>query len=81
MKRKRRIATGEVYKYKARCNIDGSKQIHGLDYDETYSPVAGWPSIRLLLMHAIINKLHTRQIDYVLAYTQAEVEQKMYMEI
>jgi hypothetical protein len=81
MRRKRRIATGQVYKWKARLNIDGSKQIKGEDYWETYAPVANWASIRLLLTHAIINKWHTRQIDYVQAYTQAEVETEMYMEI
>ena len=81
MRRKRRIATGKVYKWKARLNIDGSKQIKGQDYWETYAPVANWASIRLLLTHAIINKWHTRQIDYVQAYTQAEVETDMYMEI
>jgi hypothetical protein len=81
MRRKRRIATQEVYKWKARLNIDGSKQIHGEDYTETYAPVATWASIRLMLIHSIINKWHTRQIDYVQAYTQADVEKNMYMEI
>jgi len=81
MRRKRRIATGEVYKWKARLNIDGSKQIHGQDYNETYAPVATWASIRLMLIHSIINKWHTRQIDYVQAYTQADIEKDTYMEI
>ena len=39
MKRKRRISTREVYKWKARLTIDGSKQQYGKHYDETYSPV------------------------------------------
>jgi Reverse transcriptase (RNA-dependent DNA polymerase) len=81
MRRKRRIHTGQVYKWKARLNIDGSKQIKGLDYWETYAPVADWASVRLLLTHAVINKWHTRQIDYVQAYLQARVEKDMYMEI
>jgi hypothetical protein len=34
MKRKRRIATREVYKWKARLNIDGSKQEEGVNYWE-----------------------------------------------
>jgi hypothetical protein len=46
MKRKRRIATQEVYRWKARLTIDGSKQRHGIDYEETYSPVVTWPSHR-----------------------------------
>ena len=74
MKRKRRIQTQEVYKWKARLNIDGSKQIKGLSYWETYAPVASWSLIRLVLTIAIINKWYSKQIDFVLAYPQAPAE-------
>ena len=82
MKRKRRIATREIYKWKARLNIDGSKQIKGVNYWETYAPVASWPTICLILTMAIVKNWHTRQIDYVLAYTQAEAEtDNLYMKV
>jgi hypothetical protein len=81
MRRKRRIKTGEIYKWKARLNIDGSKQRPGIDYWETYSPVASWSSVRLLLTMVITKGWHTRQIDYVQAYTQAPVEKVTYMAI
>ena len=42
MKRKRRVATGEVYKHKARLNIGGHKQEHGVNFWETYSPVVNF---------------------------------------
>ena len=45
MKRKRKILTGEVYRHKARMNLDGSKQIEGIDYNATYSPTASWPAV------------------------------------
>ena len=35
MRRKRRIDTQEIYEWKARLNIDGSKQLHGVHYWET----------------------------------------------
>ena len=35
MRRKRRITTGEVYKWKARLNIHGGKQEYGVNYWET----------------------------------------------
>jgi hypothetical protein len=81
MKRKRRIATREVYKWKARLNIHGGKQEKGINYWETYSPMVTWNSIRTFLILAIINNWKTRQIDFVLAYPQADVECDMYMEI
>ena len=81
MKRKRRIATREVYKWKARLNIDGSKQTKGLNYWETFSPVASWTAIRIVLILTILNEWKTKQIDFVLAYTQADVECELYMQI
>jgi hypothetical protein len=81
MKRKRRISTREVYKWKARLTIDGSKQIYGKHYDETYSPVVTWPATRFFLVQALINKWYTKQIDFVLAYTQAPIERELYLAI
>jgi hypothetical protein len=81
MKRKRHISTGEAYKWKARLAYDGSKQTKGVNYWETYAPVASWSTIRLVLSLAQINKWKIRQVDFVLAYTQAEAECDMYMKI
>ena len=81
MRRKRRITTGEVYKWKARLNIHGGKQEYGINYWETYAPVISWTTIRLYLILSILNKRVTRQIDFVLAYPQAEIECDLYMEI
>ena len=81
MRRKRDIKTRAIKKYKARLNIDGSRMIRGIDYDETYAPVASWKTIRLLLTLALSNNWHTRQLDYVLAFPQAPAERDLYMEI
>jgi hypothetical protein len=81
MKRKRRISTQEVYKWKSRLVFDGSKQTKGVNYWETYSPVASWPTIRYVLTLALINRWHMKQIDFVLAYTQASSECDLYMKI
>ena len=40
---------GNLQTYKARLVIKGFKIIHGIDYDETFSPVAMVKSIRILL--------------------------------
>ena len=40
---------GNVHTFKARLVIEGFKQTHGVDYDETFSPVAMLNSIRILL--------------------------------
>lgn len=64
LKRKRRILTREVDKWKARLNLDGPKCAilgHAL-----YAPVASWPIIRL--MSVVLNWSSLVQIDYVQAY-------------
>eukprot|EP00978_Attheya_sp_CCMP212_P048469 scaffold525506_cov142-Attheya_sp.AAC.1 len=53
MKRKRRIATREIYKWKARLNIHGGKQTKGVDYWETYSPMVTWNAIRMFMTLAM----------------------------
>jgi Reverse transcriptase (RNA-dependent DNA polymerase) len=81
MKRKRKVLCGTVYKWKARLNVDGAKQVHGLDYWETYAPVASWSTIRLVLTIAVRNKWTIRQVDFVQAFPQAPIEAELYMEI
>ena len=81
MKRKRDVMTGAIKKYKARLNIDGSRMRHGVHYNETYSPVASWNSVRMLLTLTAVHGWHTKQIDYVQAFAQAPVEKTLYMKI
>jgi hypothetical protein len=81
MKRKRRVATNEVYKHKARLNFGGHKQEKFVNFWQTYSPVVGWITIRFFLILALINGWHTRQYDFVLAYPHADVEVPLYMDI
>ena len=81
MRRKRDIKTQAVKKYKARLNIDNSRMKKGIHYDQTYSPVASWNSIRLVLSLIAAFGWHTQQIDYVLAFPQAPVEKEIYMEV
>ena len=81
MKRKRNILNRMVTKWKARLNVHGGQQEYGVNYTETYSPVATWYSIRMLLTLATLNKWHTRVVDFVLAYPQAPIEHDIYMKL
>jgi hypothetical protein len=75
------ISDGTVYKWKARLNIDGGKQEKGVNYWETYAPVALWSSIRLIITMAAKKGWATKQLDFVQAYPQAPVETELYMEV
>ena len=79
-KRKRK-PDGTLLKYKARLCVHGGRQTYGENYWKTYAPVVNWMSIRTLLTIALIENLHTRSIDFVLAYPQADLDVDIYMEI
>jgi Reverse transcriptase (RNA-dependent DNA polymerase) len=81
MRRKKDLITGKVVKWKARLNVDGSKQKMGIDYNETYAPVASLISVRLILIVAIRQKRTTKQLDLVQAFPQAPVEHELYTEL
>ena len=72
LRRKRKQDTGEIYKYKGRLNVDGSKQQKGINYWDTFAPVVTWPAIRFVLVLTLVNNWKTRQIDYVQAFPQAD---------
>ncbi len=77
MKRKQDVRTGEIKKYKTRLNIDGSRMRHGEQYDQTYSPVASWNSVCMLLTLTAVHGWHTKQIDFVQAFAQAPIEKTL----
>jgi hypothetical protein len=81
MRRKRDARTGEIKKYKARLNIDGSRMKYGEHYNKTYSPVASWNSVRMLLTMTAVHGWYTKQIDFVQAFAQAPVEKTLYMKV
>ena len=54
--------------FKARLVTKGFKQIHGIDYDETFSPVAMLKSIRTILVIAAFHDNEIWQIDVKIAF-------------
>jgi Reverse transcriptase (RNA-dependent DNA polymerase) len=81
LRRKRDITTGQIVKWKGRINVNGSKQQPGIDFEQTFAPVASWASVRLIVLLAVINKWITKQLDFVQAFPQAPVESQLFMEI
>ncbi|KAL7465177.1 hypothetical protein ACHAXS_005513 [Conticribra weissflogii] len=42
MHRKQNLTTNAITKYKAQLNIHGGKQVYGMNYYKTYTPVVTW---------------------------------------
>ncbi|GJU76399.1 retrotransposon protein, putative, ty1-copia subclass [Tanacetum coccineum] len=54
---------GKVHTYKARLVAKGYTQTHGIDYEETFSPVAKIKSIRIMLAIAVFHDYEIWQMD------------------
>lgn len=59
---------GKVNRFKARLVAKGYAQKYGIDYDETFSPVVRFSSIRALLAFAFQNNMIIHQMDVVTAF-------------
>ncbi|CAK9816510.1 Retrovirus-related Pol polyprotein from transposon TNT 1-94 [Anthophora quadrimaculata] len=72
---------GKITRYKARLVAQGFSQKKGVDYSETYSPVANFSLIRLFLALAVIFKWHTRHVDIKCAYLYGTLKEEIYMKL
>ena len=84
--RQKRDPAGLPTKKKARITVRGDIQKRMakqqlIDEVPSYSPVVQWSTVRLMLILSIIHKLQTRQVDYVNAFAQAEVNRDVFIEI
>jgi hypothetical protein len=77
--KRKRFPDGRVQKHRARLCAHGGQQQWGINYWETYAPVVNWMSIRTLLVISLKQNLHTRCIDFVLAFPQAPLDEEVYM--
>ena len=69
-------ADGSIERYKARLVAKGYSQQAGVNFEETYSPVARYTTIRTVL--AIANQL-VAQMDVQTAFLNGELLEKIYM--
>ncbi|KAK1648791.1 hypothetical protein QYE76_066596, partial [Lolium multiflorum] len=72
-------ADGNITVYKARLVAKGFRQIQGVDYDETFSPVAKLKSVRILLAIAAFFDYEIWQMDVKMAFLNGEIEEELYM--
>jgi hypothetical protein len=79
--RRKRYPCGQINKLKARFCVRGDLQQKGIDYDDVYSPVVAWTTIRILLVITILEGLATKQIDFTLAFVHAPIESGVYIEM
>src|SRR5882757_3888124 len=67
-------------RYRVRLVAKGFTQIPGIDYDETFSPVAHFELLRLLLVLAVLEDWEIQQMDVKSAFLNGVLDEEIYME-
>jgi hypothetical protein len=77
--RRKRLPDRSLKKYKARLCVNGSRQIQGIGYTESFAPVVQWSTIRMVNTLAAMYNLKGKKIDFAQAFTQAKIKEDIYL--
>jgi hypothetical protein len=71
---------GVVIRNKIRLVAKGYSQVEGLDFDETFAPVARLESIRILLAYVTHHYFNLYQIDIKSAFLNGLIKKEVYVD-
>ena len=73
-------ADGSIEKHKARFVAHGFPQKEGIDYRETFAPIARYTSIRSILELDVVMKWKVHHMDVKTTFLNGVVEEEVYVE-
>nr|KAJ0190715.1 hypothetical protein LSAT_V11C800406370 [Lactuca sativa] len=71
---------GSIFAYKARLLAKGYRQREGIDYFDTYAPVARISSIRTLIAISALKGLYIHQMDVKTTFLNGYLKEEIYLE-
>ena len=74
------VADGSVEKYKARFVAKGYARKEGIEYEETFAPVARYTSIWTIVSLAAQMGWEIHQMDVKTTFLNGEIEEEVYIE-
>ena len=77
----KRDSNGKVLKYRARLVAQGFTQLYGIDFQETFAPVARLSSIRTVIALAASEDWELHQMDVKSAYLNSPIDTAIYMRL
>ena len=72
---------GEILKWKACLCAGGHHQVFSDTYWTTFAAVVWWTTVRCIFIMALLMGWDMRSIDFVMAYTQADVKTDIFMQL
>ena len=74
-----KMKQGKVDRYKSRLVVDGSKQVPGIDYKDSFAPVVKYTTLRIFLAIAAVYSMQVHQLDVESAFIYAPLVEVVYM--
>jgi hypothetical protein len=71
---------GTIQKHKARIVTQGFTQVEGVDFDQTFAPVAKFSSLRTVFTLTAEHDLELHQMDVKAAYLNTDLKEDLYMQ-
>ncbi|KAF0700519.1 Aste57867_8958 [Aphanomyces stellatus] len=72
-------ATRRVTRYKAQLVIQGHTQVHGVDFEESYSPGIAKEILRMLLTLGAVLDYEIDAMDVITAFLNGEIDCEVYV--
>ncbi len=80
--RTKRYPNGRLNKHKARFCVMGNRMERGVHYfEDSYSPLVGWPTIRAAMVLSASAGWKSRQVDFTNAFCQAAQRDLVFVEL